>query len=129
VEEAARVLAKHPHTVREWIKGGLPTVDKGRPALIRGRDLRAYLEARRASRRRPCPPGTLYCFTCREPRPPALGEADFRPRDHGAGNLSALCGTCGRIMNRRVNPARIGEVLPGIEVRIIAGAAPHSGVR
>ena len=128
VEEAARVLGRHPHTVRQWIKAGLPTVDKRRPLLIRGRDLRAFLEARRTANRRPCPPGALYCFSCREPRAPTPGLVDYEPRESGAGNLKALCGVCGRIMCRRANAGRLAEILPGIEVRIIAGAAAHSGV-
>jgi hypothetical protein len=126
VEEAARLLGKHPQTVREWTKAGLPTVDERRPILIRGCDLRAFLEARSASRRSPCPPGTLYCFRCRQPRPPAFGEADFKPRDRGAGNLSALCEACGGVMNRRTNLDRIAEILPGLRVRVLAGAAAHS---
>jgi hypothetical protein len=128
VAEVARLLDKHPRTILEWIKASLPIVDRHRPFLIRGRDLRAFLEARRASRRRPCPPGTLYCFGCREARRPALGLADFEPHEHGAGNLVALCETCGRIMRRRVNAARLHDVLPEIDVRVVAGGASHSGV-
>jgi hypothetical protein len=32
-------------------------------------------------------------------------------------------------MCRRVNPGRIADVFPGIEVRVIAGAEPHSRVQ
>jgi hypothetical protein len=118
VEETARLFDKHPHTVRQWFKAGLPTVDDRRPLLIRGRDLRAFLESRRASKRQPCPPGTLYCFSCREPRRPALAMADFEVREHGVGNLRALCESCGGVMHRCANEARLKEILPGIEVRI-----------
>ncbi|MDB5438127.1 MAG: Helix-turn-helix domain protein [Caulobacteraceae bacterium] len=119
VEQVAALFRKHPHTVREWIKAGLPIVDKRRPIMIRGRDLRTFLEGRKASKRQPCPPGTIYCFSCREPRRPALEMADFEARDQGAGNLKALCEACGGPMYRRANPARLSEILPGIEVRIV----------
>ena len=47
VEEAARALGKHKHTIRNWIEAGLPTVDGTRPLLVHGDELRAFLEARR----------------------------------------------------------------------------------
>jgi hypothetical protein len=117
VEEIAGLFRKHPNTVRAWIKAGLPTVDSRRPLLIRGRDLRAFLETRRESKRRPCRPGFIYCFTCREPRRPALGMADFEARERRAGKLKMLCDVCGGIMHRRANAARLSEILPGVEVR------------
>lgn len=119
VKEIAELFRKHPHTIRQWIKDGLPTVDSHRPLLIRGRDLRAFLESRRESKRRPCPPGTIYCFTCRAPRRPALGMADFEAREHGAGNLKALCEVCGGMMHRRANATRLSEILPNVEVRTV----------
>jgi excisionase family DNA binding protein len=129
VDEAARLLGKHPHTVREWIKAGLPTVDGGRPTLIPGREMRTFLERRRAMSRRPCPRGTLYCFTCREPRAPAFAEVEFEPRDGAAGNLKALCETCGGLMRRRASHDRISIILPDVVVRIIAGAETHRSVQ
>jgi excisionase family DNA binding protein len=120
VEEVARLYKRHRNTVRTWLKtGGLRAIDGGKPALIQGRVLRAFLEARRVADKRPCPPGFLYCFKCRQPRQPALGMADFIPRPAGAGNLRALCEDCGTTMNRRARWCAVGAVLPGIEVRVM----------
>ena len=47
VEEAARLLGTHKNTGAAWVKAGLPTCDSNRPTLILGRELRAYLQARR----------------------------------------------------------------------------------
>lgn len=122
IDEAARVTGKHPQTIRTWInEDGLPIIDKRRPHLIRGRDLRAFLVARRVLKRRPCPRGTLYCFRCREPRRPAFNAAEYRPRAQGGGNVTALCSECGAVMCRCTSEARLGEIFPGIDVRIIAG--------
>lgn len=119
VEETSRLFAVHRNTVRAWLKAGLPTIDDGKPALVRGADLRRFLEARRKAARRPCAPGTLYCFGCRASRAPALGMADFIARDGGAGNLRALCETCGTTMHRRARRDDLGVILPGIAVRIM----------
>lgn len=125
VDEAAHLFDLHRNTVRGWLKsGGLEPIDGGRPILIKGAALRAFLEDRRAKAKRPCPPGALYCFSCRVPRKPALGMADFRPRDTGAGDLSALCEACGTTMHRRASQTALEQILPGVPVRIV-GAAPR----
>lgn len=49
---------------------------------------------------------------------------DFEAREHGAGNLKALCETCGGLMYRRASLGRLAEILPGIEVRTVR-AYPH----
>lgn len=123
VEETARLYGLNRNTVRTWLKSGdLEALDRSRPLLIHGLSLRAFLAKRRASTKRPCPPGTLYCFRCRAPRPPALGMADYVARPSGAGDLKAFCAVCGTLMNRRTRSDRLGTVLPGIEVRVTQAA-------
>lgn len=123
VEEVARLYGVSRNTVRHWHKhDGLKAVDAGRPALFKGSVLRAFVEARRAAAKRPCPPGSLYCFRCRSPRRPALGMADFVAREAGAGGLRALCETCGTVMHRRARQSALREILPGIDVRIVRAA-------
>jgi excisionase family DNA binding protein len=127
VEEIARLYGLHRNTVRAWLKGGgLKVLDHGRPVLILGRELRSFLEARRTQAKSPCPPGTLYCLRCRRPRPPALGMADYMARPTGAGDLEALCGTCGAVMHRRTRQDQVAAVLPGVAVRVTQ-APPRIG--
>lgn len=125
VEEVARLYAVHRNTVRSWIKtGGLIPLDGHRPTLMMGATLREFLEVRRAKAKRPCPPGQLYCFSCRAPRAPAMGMADFAPQPKGAGRLTALCAACGTVMHRRARQAALPLILPGVPVRV-AKAAPR----
>ena len=119
VDEAAQLCGVHKNTVRAWLKEGLPAIDGQRPVLIQGTALRSFLGARRRSAKRPCPAGYLYCFKCRAPRRPALGMADYLPREGGAGNLRALCEGCGGVMFRRARPDALTSILPGIEVRTV----------
>ena len=52
VEEIAGLYGIHRNTVRDWIKRGLPTCDTRRPQLVLGRDLVAFIQARRSSLQR-----------------------------------------------------------------------------
>jgi Helix-turn-helix domain len=102
IEEIARLLRIHKNTARRWEKAGLRAIDTGRPKLFLGVELRRFLETRRQQARRPCPPGCLYCFRCREPKAPVGGEVDLLPLNASVANLCGLC-ECGTLMYRRVS--------------------------
>jgi hypothetical protein len=119
--ELADVLDVHKNTVRHWQREGLQPLDDGRPALFHGRAVRDFLIRRNTARKRPCQPGTFYCFRCRTPKRPAEGMVDYGPRSPLAGDLTALCETCGTTMHRRTRRAAIPDVMPGIVVTIREG--------
>ena len=121
VTEAAETLRVHKNTVRAWLKAGLPTVDDSRHALILGRELRADLERKRASAKRPTPPGMIYCLKCRGHTNPAEGVVEYIPLTPTTGNLRALCATCGKLIHRRVSRAGISIAIPNLTVRMLEG--------
>lgn len=125
VEEAARVLGVHKNSVRGWRRDGLVPIDNGRPVLFLGSELRGFLERRQAGRKRPCRPGTLYCFRCRQPRAPALGMLDWAPINSRTGNLMALCEVCETQMHRRARRDALGAIMPGLLVQIVEGPSRH----
>jgi hypothetical protein len=121
LEETASVLDVHKNTVREWIRTGLPTIGDKRPILILGRELIAFLLARRQKNKQTCRPGEIYCVRCHAPKFPAGGMADYVPDTEMVGNLVAICPDCGSIMNRRVSRARLGQVRGEIDITFPEG--------
>jgi excisionase family DNA binding protein len=117
VVELASILGVHKHTVRGWIKAGLPTVDSARPVLILGSDVQAWWAKRRRAAKRPLKPGQLYCFKCRQPRAPALGMVEYVATNATTGNLKALCETCGTMMHRHARLAAVAATMPNLDVQ------------
>lgn len=119
VPELVACFGVHKNTVRHWQRDGLTPIDGGRPVLFQGANVRKFLSARNASRKRPCPPGTLYCFRCREPRQPALGTADFISINAKSGNIRAICATCETVMHRRATKAALASILPECDIQFV----------
>ncbi len=117
VPELASLLGAHPHTVRGWIKAGLPTVDCTRPVLIHGSEFQDWWATRRNATKRPLQPGQLYCLKCRAPKAPALGMVEYTAANLATGDLKAMCETCGTMMHRRARLAAIDAVMPGLDVQ------------
>ena len=127
VPELAKCLDVHKNTVRHWQCKGLEPIDASRPVLFQGAIVRAFLAKRSASRKRPCPSGTLYCFRCRIPRPPALAMLDYYPVTAASGNLSAICEVCGSMMHRRIRRADLPAKMPGLAVQFKQALSRISG--
>ena len=96
-----------PGTIRHWLRNGLEPVTGCFPVIIRGIDLIDFLNRRNASRKRPCGPGRLFCFRCKEPKRPAFDEVEFWQDGPKLGSLRGLCPTCAGIMDRRTSVGRI----------------------
>jgi hypothetical protein len=124
VEEVAALFGVHKNSVRNWVKGGLPTNDDRRPMLILGRDLVAFLQAKRVKNKRPCQPGEIYCVRCRAAQKPAGDMADYQPLTATLGNLIGICPSCEAMMYQRVSLAKLAQVGANLDITM-AQALPH----
>jgi hypothetical protein len=116
VEEIACLFGIHKNTVRAWVKTGLATSDTRRPTLILGRDLAAYLKARRTKNKRPCQPGEVYCVRCRAPKRPAGDMAEYQPITEKFGNLIGICPDCDSMVYRRASLAKLAQVRGNMDI-------------
>ena len=118
VDEAARTVGTGKPAVRRWIKGGLPVIDRRKPALIRGVDLFEFLKARSKSKQ-PCPAGHCYCVKCKASHPPHGGMAEFVQLTPTNGNLRGLCPGCGTMMHRRTSLTQLEQIRAFLDVSIV----------
>lgn len=127
VSELAACFGVHKNSVRNWQREGLTPLDSRRPVLFQGTAIRAFLSKRNASRKRPCPPGTLYCFRCRAARPPALRMVDYVSANAVGGNIRAICATCETVMHRRARKAALSAIMPGCDVQFVEASSRLKG--
>jgi hypothetical protein len=106
----------HPNTVRAWIRDGLAIIDCRRPLVVRGVELRDFLQARRLKTKRPCVSGEIYCLRCRAPKTPATNVVDYKPLSATAGQLVGICPTCEHFIYRCVSLAKLSQVRGNLEV-------------
>ena len=125
--ELAACLGVHKNTVRNWQREGLEPIDDCRPYLFQGATVRSFLKSRRASRKRSCPDGTLFCVSCREPRKPAEGILNYLPMRETSGNLRGICEVCDRIIHRSIRKAEIEAKMPGCDVKFQEAPSSLSG--
>ena len=122
VDEAARKLEVHRGTVRHWIKAqGLPVLTDRRPHLILGRDLVAFLRARREASKTKCGRGELYCLKCRAPQKPVEGLLEFRRDAASRRVLMGICSQCETLLRRFVSDRRAAAIADEFNVQLQPG--------
>jgi hypothetical protein len=117
VDEAARTLNVAKGTVRRWLKDGLPHLNDQKPALILGRDLKAFGASRTLTKQK-CQLHECYCFKCCKPRAPALNMAEYVPLSATGGNLRTFCSVCETIMHKGIAKSALAALDAILEVSI-----------
>jgi excisionase family DNA binding protein len=135
LSEAAKLLVVTKHTIRRWTDDGLPLIERKRPWLVHGSDLRAYLKARQP-RKQPCRAGQIYCVRCRAPKRPAFDEVDFISKTPTTGLLAGLCPTCASMIYRVTKSTSLAAAVGDLKVtprpaqeRLNDSSVPFSNVQ
>lgn len=129
VSEVAECLGRSEHTVRGWIRQGLPVLPGVKPRLIDGVELKSWLRSKWQSRKRPCRLEELFCCKCRKPRRPAprsvKTEAAPSPE---AVRVRGDCQICGTPMQQVRKLSQMPQMLSAMGV--VAQEVPNlSGCR
>ena len=105
--EIAERLGTHIRTVQIWRSEGLPILDDNtKPFLVMGADIRAFLKARVAKRKKPLKLGEFFCTRCQEPRKSRTEylRVEFTHRrlgpHHKQAIIRGLCEVCGLRLSR-----------------------------
>ena len=116
VDELAEVVGVTVPTVRNWIRAGLPLVDKNHPTLIMGFHALNFLKARKEKSSRPLDLGEFYCLRCKVPRMPLGDMADYVPSSATGGRLKAICEVCECQCNRNISASDLPEICKALDV-------------
>lgn len=107
VAEAARLLEINPKTLDTWIARGLPVLSR-HPRLIRGADIKRYLDERKRAKVRHCTDDELFCFSCQSPRVAVQASIEtVRVLTTGAAHLRGLCSHCGTTMSQLCRRSKV----------------------
>lgn len=109
VGEVANLYGIHKNTVFEWIRNGLQTCDNNRPTLILGQHLRDFLIKKRRKNKITCPPGTIYCVSCKLPKKPVGSTVIYQPITETRGLLIGRCPHCFHRINRITRFSKITQ--------------------
>lgn len=116
INEVALLYKVTRQTVRNWVSAGLKVCDNSKPILVRGADLRDFLESRRQRKRRPCQPGQIYCVGCREVRQPKDDRAILELSPTGRATIRGQCPVCDSRIFRRVSLGKESAWIGSLEV-------------
>jgi hypothetical protein len=110
LSEIAEALDRRDATVRRWLRDGLPALDEGRPPLVFGSVLQAWLKAKWAAKKHKCGPDELFCCKCRKPSKPIPGSVRIIPNNEKTVSIKAECHTCHTRMTKVGSRAKIAEI-------------------
>ena len=117
--EAAQTLGVHRQTIIRWVNiHGLTADTSSKPWLIEGRDLRAFLGERQSKRKCKLALHSFYCFSCRDGRMAGSKMADYVQQTATGGMLTAICDTCGTLMNKAVKRSDLEAIRAKLEITI-----------
>jgi len=109
-EEIATIIGATSRTILVWIKSeGLPAMTMQRPFLIKGADLKTFIERRNKKGKGKLNAGEFRCFTCGARGLPLGKMADYEALPDQKPRLVALCGQCEGNLSMLVSDASLAR--------------------
>lgn len=121
IKELSELLGVHIRTVREWIKSGLPLIDKARPFMMHGSGIITFLKDKHSKRKHPCTPHEFYCFKCRLPSPVWEGLIDIKILAPNRLQLMGICNTCNTKVFKAGSVHKIPEYIKTFNIQKMEG--------
>ncbi len=125
IREAVDVTGVSARTISAWIKEGLPVMKHQRPFLIRGDDLKGFIQNRRKARKSQTALHQFYCLGCRDARDAAGGFAECLVNGNRV-TLKAFCDVCGNVVNKPFAKSRLPELKGRLELLRQVGGRSES---
>ena len=100
VHDIAELFNISRNTALNWIKSGLPVIDKQKPFLVHGSALIAFIKKMQHDRKKPCQPHEIYCCKCRQARAAKDGLVEIILLNSSKLSVKGFCAVCGTVLNR-----------------------------
>lgn len=116
LQEISNLYGNHIRTIRQWVKEGLPIIEGLYPYLVKGRELKKFLESKKQSRKIKLEAGQFYCTRCKQARNSLNNQIKivYSGKTIGKGIkdflLQGFCEVCDSKLNRFSNENKLDEV-------------------
>lgn len=104
IQDIANLFNLHTNAVRQWLKAGLPRIDKQKPYLVHGSDLYNFLNAKQIGRKHHCEPNQLFCCKCQKPRTATNNHVTIKILNQKQLQIYGRCTEC------KASMVRVGSV-------------------
>lgn len=116
LEQIASLYKIDKRTTYYWLKEGLQIIEGLYPYLVKGSELKRFLDKKQRSRRTKLSAGEFYCVKCQQARKPLnnVVTLTYSGKTIGRGikdfTIQGACEVCGTKLNRFSNENKLGEV-------------------
>ena len=99
LDDICNLFNVNHQTVREWIRRGLKTIDNGKPILIYGNDLKAFLGKQNQSNKCHTEFNQMFCMKCQDSRGVYKNQIQLEANQQFL-RAKGLCRDCKSVMNK-----------------------------
>ena len=98
--QLALAVDRRIETIRRWYREGMPALTDSTPMLFDGAEVKAWLQRKWQSKKRPCAANEAFCGRCRKPRRFSEGTTVRKTVTAKTISLSGKCHACGTTMSK-----------------------------